>query len=112
MEIKIKQNTQQFENGGLKTHILEGSNISYEFVYYENRERFSILRKSLVFDYNFDIGIPFAWFNEEKEISEFDPGHFLLITYLNSEGLEASVVCKDCLVYITNKGQTIDFIKS
>jgi hypothetical protein len=111
MEIKIIQRSKDIENGGYQTHIFEADEVHHELIYYENRERFRILYKSRTGDRRgMSFGIPSNFWDDDKP--EIISGFFLLIDYWKEDTKTIDfITCKDCEVYITNKGQTIDKIK-
>lgn len=112
MEVKICQQTKEFENSGLQTSIFEAESINYEFIRYENLPQFNALVRSRTGDTTLHYyGIP-TWMREEKlQKNECESGNFLLLSFLdNTEKDYSYLVCKDCVIYITNKGQTIDKI--
>ena len=110
MEIKICQQTKEFENSGFQTILFESSSVNYEHIRYETLSQFNILVKSRTANYNLHMyGIP-DWMQEEKlPQNECSSGYFLLLSFLD-DGDYSFMVCKNCVIYITNHGQTVDKI--
>lgn len=108
MEIKIVQ-LQKEENDGFKTFIFEGRDICHKVLYYKNRSEFTDL-------YNresgnggiYQIGIPNTfWDKSDKEIAS---GDVLIFKFINDKSIDCVIFCKDCNVFITNNGKTIDSV--
>lgn len=112
MEIKVCQQTSVIEGGWPKTHIFEGERITYGNIHYKDKANFNELVQSATIGTVFDLGIPPDWYNSASE-KKVELGCFLLITFKGIEDQEYySLIVKDAIVYITNKGQTIDKIEA
>jgi len=110
MEIKIKKVYEKEGKHSFKTSIFEGNNVTHERVYFEGKEdfinKYNDKSKGLT---GCVVGVPEDyWFNTKSEGKE--EGYFIFIQYvLNGGGIEFIVVMNR-VIYITNKGQTIDII--
>jgi hypothetical protein len=113
MEIKIVRTTRENEDVGFQTIIIEGFNIHYEFIEYENRADFIMKYNNATrsrAEGGKIIGVPITFWNEtEKDI---EPGEFVYLFYSIDERIfNGWMICKNCTIYITNKGNTIDKIR-
>jgi hypothetical protein len=115
MEIKIQQTTKTIENGGLQTHIFEAADsITHEEIFFESKEAFQKLYKSRIEDAGKEVGNVYGipdWYWKGQECTQNESGSFLFIEFWNDKiKMYQFIVAKQCYVYITNKGQTIDNI--
>jgi hypothetical protein len=95
MEIKIVDKI----SGG--THIFEGNEIFYDFTKYENLEEY---RKLFLSTDKFS----YLVCTDPDKVKDF-PGYILYISF-QSNGDLVEMKINDSIIYITNKGQTIDKI--
>jgi hypothetical protein len=103
MEIKI------YQHSG-KTSIYEGNDFVYESFHYMNRDDFQKKYNECTKGVTLGrvVGIPKTfWENSDPDI---EGGYFIFIIYENDKYGTSFIVVKDAIVYITNKGQTIDKI--
>lgn len=108
MEIKIvEQNGTEY--AGLRTTILEGTEISHESVYFANKDKFQeIYSKKTQGITGHVIGIPNDYWKQEGP--DIGNEYFHLLFYNNLRGEIEFIVVKNAIIYITTNGQTIDKI--
>lgn len=111
MEIKVVYGS--FPYKGKETTIVEGKNISHRQIFFESKNdflfQFGNLPKS---EESFILGVPeYFWTHENPEDNTIRRS-FVFITYTNNEGNFSTVIAMNCIVFITNNGQTIDKIES
>jgi hypothetical protein len=110
MEVKICQQTKEYENSGLQTSIFETESVNHEFIRYENLPQFNVLVKSRTANEHLTMyGIPSWMIAEKLPKNECESGYFLLMSFFDDNDY-SYIVCKNSIIYITNKGQTIDKI--
>lgn len=110
MEVKICQQTKEIKNAGFNTSLFETASINYEHIRYENLEEFNILLKSRLGNNNYTpYGIPQWMYDKKLPEKECKSGHFLLISF-HDDNDYSYIVCKNCIIYVTNHGQTVDKI--
>jgi len=87
------------------TTIVEAYNIAHFLKHYSSKEDFWKQTNADLKTFRI-LGVPKEFY--DKTYTESLTGQFLLINYDDSDGANNDIICMDCEVYITNKGQTID----
>jgi hypothetical protein len=110
MEIKVLETIKNDEKAGFKTYIFEGYGIVHEFIDYKNlSELRSLVKSRTVQEHTMEMGFPFEWWNECNDDKK--EGSFLLMQFIDDQSKEIQFfVIKNCDIFITNKGKTIDTI--
>lgn len=109
MEVKVIQQTKSLHYGGNQTHIFECIAVTHEIIEYKDRENLLGIYSDRTAGINgfYVLGIPGHYW--ETDAKDLDPGQVLLISMDRGQEVEL-ILCKDCRVYITTKGQTLDTI--
>ena len=110
MEIKIKKNYDKEGQHSFKTNLIEGDKITHERVYFKSKEDFinKYNEKSKGID-GCVVGVPEGFWFSNKPL-DIEEGCFIFIQYRLNDSKIEFIVVMDRVVYITNKGQTIDII--
>lgn len=110
MEIKVLEKIKYDEKAGFKTYIFEGHGIVHEFIDYKDLSELRFLVKSrTVQEHTMEMGFPFEWWDEGNDDKK--EGSFLLMQFIDDQSKDIKfIVIKNCDIFITNKGNTIDII--
>jgi hypothetical protein len=91
------------------TYLFEGDDVMYSFKWFTDREEFLKLYKEETGICSASIiGIPDSYWGEK----EIDAGDFVSLLFFPKgyEEVGRVLILKNCRIYITNKGNTIDVI--
>lgn len=108
MEVKIIQQTKSLAYGGKQTHIFECKAVTHEIISYFDRDHFIKIYNDRIdssLNDKYVLGIPETFWRDDKK--EIGKGELILVSMDRGEVVE-NILCKDCKIYITSKGQTID----